>query len=185
MLKLIIPETSVFIEDKNEFYPIPETTLSLEHSLLSVKKWESHWKVPFLRNNEKTAVQMIDYIRCMTLTKNVDPMVYHAISEEDMGKIADYIKDPMCATTFGDDRLIGAQRHSSEMVTAETIYYWMIALNIPVEFQKWHLEQLLALIKLTNIKNDPKKRKMTQRDLIQRNAEINEANKKFFGVKGQ
>lgn len=183
MLTVVVPKTRLFNPDNNTFHPIEEVKLSMEHSLLSVKKWESRWKVPFLSTRDKTREQMLDYVKCMTLTKNVDPMVYQAIPQKEMDRIAAYIKDPMCATTIGKPNLIGAQKRSNEMVTAETIYYWMIALNIPVEFQKWHLEQLLMLIKLVNIKNNPKKKKLSQKELIARNAEINKANKAKLGIK--
>lgn len=184
MLHVHVDETKLFFPEKNEFYPIKETDLTMEHSLLSLKKWESRWQVPFLGRTEKTAIQMLDYLKCMTLTKNVDPFVYQAIPESEMKRIGEYIKNPMCATRIGNPNLIGAQRHSNEMVTAETIYYWMITLNIPVEFQKWHLEQLLALIKLTSIKNDPKKKKMPEKDIIKQNAEINRRNREKYGIKG-
>lgn len=184
MLHVHVPEKQLFFPDTNSFYLTPKADLSMEHSLVSVRKWESRWKIPFLGKAEKTVIQMMDYLKCMTLTKNVDPYVYQAIPPEEMERIGKYIKDPMSATTFSDNGLIGAQRNRNEVVTAETIYYWMITLNIPVEFEKWHLEQLLALIKLTSYKNDPKKKKMAERDVIAKYAAINEANRKKFGIKG-
>lgn len=183
MITIHIPDKRLFFSETNTFYDVKKVDLTMEHSLLSLKKWESRWKIPFLGRTPKTNIQMLDYLKCMTLTKLVDQNAYLAIPDEEMKRIVRYIKDPMCATTFTDN-LIGAQRNRNEVVTAETIYYWMITLNIPVEFQKWHLEQLLALIKLTNIKNDPKKRKMSEREVIAKYAEINERNKKLLNTKG-
>lgn len=166
MLEVIIPKQhyELFDEKKEEFLPIvdiKETKIQLEHSLISLKKWEQKWHKPFLSKSDKlTYEELSDYIRCMTLNHGVDPEVYNWIPEEVINLIVEYIKDPMTATWFREDKLVGAQKNSREVITAEIIYYWMITLNIPVEFQKWHLNQLLTLIKVVNIKNQ----KPTKRD---------------------
>lgn len=183
MIKITVPENELMMEfyDRVQLIPVPKVTLTMEHSLISLHKWEAKWKVPFF-HTEKTTEQMLDYLKIMTLTKNVNEYTYYAIPEKEMTRIVDYIKDKQTAATFSNN-LIGAQKHSDELVTAETIYWWMIALGIPVEFQKWHLEQLLALIKFVSIKSDPNPKKMTEKERILRNAEINARNKARFGVK--
>lgn len=165
MIEVTIPEQhyEFYDEVKEEFLPpidIKETKIQLEHSLISLKKWEQKWHKPFLSaTGDLTYEELSDYVRCMTLNHGVDEEVYKWIPKEVIDEIVSYIKNPMTATWFRDDKLVGAQKNSREIVTAEIIYYWMIALNIPVEFQKWHLNQLLTLIKVVNIKNQksPKK----------------------------
>lgn len=159
MIEVVIPEQhyELFDDQKEEFLPkvdIKETKIQLEHSLISLKKWEQKWHKPFLGKSENlTYEELSDYIRCMTLNHGVDAEVYKWIPKNVVEEIIEYIKDPMTATWFRDDKLVGAQKNTREVITAEIIYYWMIALNIPVEFQKWHLNQLLTLIKVVNIKN--------------------------------
>lgn len=182
MLEITIPKKELFNEDSNEFLTIPETTICLEHSLLSVKKWESIHHKPFL-GQEKTMDEIIDYVRCMTIpTKKINPEVYNHIPPNVLEQIINYIKDPMTATWFNDAN-IGGSKSSNEVVTAEIIYYWMISLNIPVEFQKWHLEQLLTLIKVVNIKNAPK-RKMSKKEAAMQRRQLNAARRAKYKTKG-
>lgn len=188
MLEIVIPEQhyEFFDDDKQEFLPsidIKETKIQIEHSLISVKKWEQKWHVPFLGKADKTHEELTDYIRCMTLTHGVDPEVYHWIPENVINQVVDYIKDPMTATWFKKSNLIGAQKNSREVITAEIIYYWMIALSIPVEFQKWHLNQLLTLIKVVNIKND-KPKKVDKRTAAQERAALNKLRREQYKSNG-
>lgn len=160
MKEITIPAQhyELFDDKKEEFLPtidIKETTIQIEHSLISVKKWEQKWHKPFISKNDKTYEEISDYIRCMTLTHSVNKEIYNWIPNNVINEVVEYIENPMTATTFKGNNLIGAQKNSMEIVTSEIIYYWMIALNIPVEFQKWHLNQLLTLIKVVNIKNSP------------------------------
>lgn len=165
MLEILIPEQhyEFYDEEKEEFLPpvnIKETRIQLEHSLISLKKWEQKHHKSFLSKSETlTYNELVDYIKCMSLTHGIDPEVYHYIPKDEVNKIVSYIKDPMTATWFKNNELVGAQKNSREVITAEIIYYWMITLNIPVEFQKWHLNQLLTLIKVVNIKNDKPRKK--------------------------
>lgn len=177
-------------ESKEEFVSINSCDLVLEHSLISISKWESKWKVPFLTNSNRTNEQLIDYIRCMTITQNVDPKVYEFIPQQEIMRIQDYINDDHTATFFKDD---GKKRGGhKEILTSEVIYYFMIALQIPMECQKWHLGRLMTLIKVCNEKNkeaDPKnrKKKLTtkeQMDLATKYDEINERRKKELGTRG-
>lgn len=183
MKEIFIPATKLFNEEKEIFIHVEKTTLQLEHSLISLRKWEEKWHKPFLMKEDKTVEEILDYFRCMTLNqKKVDPNVYLAISNSSINEIVDYIKDPMSATTFNDS-LIGAQKSSREIVTAEIIYYWMVTYNIPVEFQKWHLNQLLSLIKVVSIKNSPTK-KMSKREAAQQRAALNKARRAKYNSKG-
>lgn len=182
MLKIVIPEGELFNEATGEFVKVPNVEMQLEHSLISLKKWESKWHKPFLSKEEKTQEELLDYIRCMTVTPNIDPSVYFYIPESELRRIWSYIDDPMTATWFGGEQNEGSIR-KKEVITAEIIYYWMIALNIPVEFQKWHLNQLLTLIRVVNIKNAPPK-KMKKRDILARNSKLNEARKAKLNSRG-
>ena len=171
MLQITVPSGEFFIEDLQEFVSVQETTLRLEHSLVSLAKWESKWKKPYL-SSEKSIEEVIDYIRCMNTTQNVNPLVYRCITEENIKRINDYIEDSMTATWFSEDKQPKTGR--KEIITAELIYYWMIAFNIPVEFQKWHLNRLLTLIKVCDIKNTPPK-KMSKKELMDRHRALNAA----------
>lgn len=173
MLLVTVPAGEMFNEETEEFVIIPETKLRLEHSLVSLAKWESRWKKPYL-STEKDRAMTIDYIRCMNLTQNVDPNVFTFISDENIKLINEYTDDPMTATWFNersksDDR--------PEIITAEIIYYWMIALQIPMECQKWHLNRLLTLIRVCNIKNAPKE-KMSQQDILRMHRAAHAARRK-------
>ena len=180
MLEITIKSCELFDEEKEEFITIPEQTIKLEHSLVSLSKWESKWCKPFLSKEDKSYEETIDYIKCMTLTQNVNPIVYGLIDRDSMKQITKYIEAPMTATTFYDDK---KSKYSREIVTAELIYYWMISLQIPFECQKWHLNRLLTLIKVCSIKNEPPK-KMSTRDVMSRNAALNAARRKRLNTKG-
>lgn len=183
MLTIVIPHSEFFNNDTNEFITVKETELQLEHSLMSVAKWESKWHKPFLGKEKKTVEEIQDYIRCMTLTKNIDPLIYRILSNDILKQIYEYINDPMTATWFNkmDEKLGGIGRR--DVITAEIIYYWMITLNIPVQFEKWHLNRLITLIKVVNIKNTPSK-KMSQAEVLKQNAALNRARKAKLKSKG-
>ena len=174
MLQIDIPAGEFWDEVNNQFINTKAMTLTLEHSLVSLSKWESKWCKPFLGKEEKTNEETLDYIKCMTLTQNVDPNVYLALSYDNLEKIKQYINDPHTATTITERP--GAPK-SHEIITSELIYYWMLSLNIPFECQKWHLNRLLMLIKVCNVKNAPPQ-KMSQRQLMSRNAALNAARRK-------
>ena len=180
MLKIIVPAAEYFDEINEEFIYKKEQPLQLEHSLVSLSKWESKWNKAFLGKQEKTEEEILDYVRCMTLTQNVDPEVYSRLSAENYAAINQYIEAPKTATSLYEDK---TQKGNKDTVTSELIYYWMIAYNIPVEFQKWHLNRLLTLIRVCNVKNSPPK-KRSKREMYQRNAALNAANKRRFNSKG-
>ena len=180
MLEIVIPETEQWDEANQEFITSNRQILRLEHSLVSLSKWESKWKKPFLSNKEKTYEETIDYIKCMTLTQNVNDTVYNLLDKDNIEKINKYIGDPMTATTFKEDP---NKKGGREIITSELIYYWMISLNIPFECQKWHLNRLLTLIKVCGIKNQPPK-KMSKKDVMSRNAALNAARRKQMNSRG-
>ena len=181
MLRLVVPISHEgWDEEKEEFVEAKTQILQLEHSLISLSKWESKWCKPFLSTARKTPEEILDYIKHMTLTPNVDPMVYDHLTAENYKQIDDYINAPMTATTFSKEKKGGG---SKEVVTAELIYYWMIALQIPFECQKWHLNKLLTLVRVCNIKNEPPK-KMSKRDLMSRNAKLNAARRQQLNTRG-
>lgn len=180
MLYITIPATECWDESKEEFITTKEQTLQLEHSLVSVSKWESKWNKAFLSKKEKTTEEIFDYIKCMTLTQNVKPEVYASLTQANIEEIQQYISAPMTATTFHDDK---SKKGSNETVTSELIYYWMVALNIPFECQKWHLNRLLTLVRVCNIKNQPPK-KMSKNQVASRNAALNAARRKQLNTRG-
>lgn len=167
-------------DEKQEFVEPKIQTLQMEHSLVSLSKWESKWKTPFYSKKEMTAEETLDYIKCMTLTKNVTPDVYNHLTRENIKEVMDYIGDPMTATTFGREVNNNSNR---EIITSELIYYWMIASNIPFECQKWHLNRLITLIRVCSIKNTPPK-KQSKRDILNRNAALNAARRQQLNTKG-
>jgi hypothetical protein len=178
MLQITIPAMNDLWDERNQqFLSIKETTIQLEHSLLSISKWESKWNKSFINTKDKTEEELIDYIKCMTITKNVDPNIYVCLTAENIQEIVNYINAPMTATTIRDT---GKSNH--EIVTSELIYYWMISLNIPVKFEKWHLNRLITLIRVCSIKNQPAK-KMSRGEIMQRNAALNAARKKRWNTK--
>jgi hypothetical protein len=180
MLHITIPAVEQWDEVKQEFVYTKDQTLSLEHSLVSLSKWESKWCKAFLTKQEKTFEETLDYIKFMTITQNVDPKVYNYLTNENIDEVNRYIEAPMTATYFSEDK---TSKISREQVTAELIYYWMISLNIPFECQKWHLNRLLTLIKVCNIKNTPPK-KRSRKDIMSSNAALNAARRKQLNTRG-
>ena len=180
MLRIIIPSTEMWDEVNEKFVDSKEHVLQLEHSLVSLSKWESKWCKPFLSKENKTFEETIDYIRCMTINQNIPDEVYNCLTGENIREINEYISAPMTATRFSND-VMG--KGSREQITSELIYYWMIALNIPFECQKWHINRLLTLIRVCNIKNHPSK-KMSRREIMNRNTALNAARRKKLRTNG-
>ena len=180
MLLIEIPPGEFWDELKHEFVYTPKQTLQMEHSLVSLSKWESKWNKAFLSKREKTTEEIMDYIQCMTLTPGVAPEVYASLTRENIDQIQRYISAPMTATVIPQDKGGG---NSRETVTAELIYWWMITLQIPFECQYWHLNRLLALVRVCNVKNSPPK-KTSKRELASRYAAQNAANRRRLGSRG-
>lgn len=180
MLQITIPATEQFNEETNEFVTTKAQTLQLEHSLISLSKWESKWCKSFIDSKNKTNEETLDYVRCMTLTSNVKPEVYQCLTQQNIEDINAYIDAPMTATVFND---MGDKGGKKDVITSELIYYWMIANNIPFECEKWHLNRLITLIRVCNIKNTPPK-KMSKRDIMSRNAALNAARRQQMNSRG-
>lgn len=178
MLHITVPARELFDESRQEFITTKEYKLTLEHSLVSLSKWEAKYCKPFLSKEEKTLEESIDYIKCMCITQNIDDSVFKLLTEDNISEINAYIEAPMTATWY--KREVANQ---GRVVTSELIYYWMIALNIPFECQKWHLNRLLTLINVCNLENQPKK-KLSKKEVYSRNAAINAARKAKMNSKG-
>lgn len=172
MLTITVQPRKFFNEQTSSFYVVKGATLSLEHSLYSIQKWESKWNKPFLSKKSKSQEELLDYIRCMTVTKNVDESIYFAIMRDTniINQIVNYIDSPMTATYVSEDK---KAKRNTEIVTAELIYFWMISYGIPFECKFWHINQLLMLIRVCERKNSPSK--MSKREALERTAAINKA----------
>ena len=181
MLRLEIPlAPSEWDEEKEEFVEPKTAVLNLEHSLVSLSKWESKYCKPFFSKAEKTSDEILDYIQMMTVTRNVEPEVYGHLTQANVNDIQAYINAPMTATTFSKE---SKAQNSREIITSELIYYWMIALQIPFECQRWHINRLLTLIKVCNVKNTPPK-KRSKGDIMRRNAALNAERRARLNSKG-
>ena len=181
MLQITVPRREYFDENKQEFITYPQQVLTLEHSLVSISKWESKWKKPFLSKDPKTYEESCDYIRCMVVNQKNNNESYIGFDSEIFNQVSAYINDSMTATWFNENNV--NKGRNSQIVTSELIYYWMIAFNIPFECQKWHLNRLLTLIKICEIKNTPSK-KMSQKDIYARNRALNAARKRNLNTNG-
>ena len=180
MLRITIPATELWDERKREFVYVKEQTLQLEHSLISLSKWESKWCKSFIHTKNKTNEEALDYIKCMTLTQNVKPEVYQCLTPEIIQQVKEYIDAPMTATTIPEDK---NNKRNREIITSELIYHWMIDTQVPFECQKWHLNRLITLIRVRYHKLSPPK-KMSQAEIAARNKMLNEARKKEWKTNG-
>lgn len=180
MLEITIPAIEEWDEKNLEFLSYDAITLKLEHSLIALSKWESKWCKPFFSKEEKTYEETIDYIKCMTLTEGVDDQVYRRLTQENVAEIYKYIQAPMTATRITQQT---KGKINNETITSELIYYWMISLQIPVEFENWHINRLITLVQVCNVKNTPPK-KMSRRETASRYASLNAARRQKLGTKG-
>jgi hypothetical protein len=187
MLILKLDGEEFWDEGKQEFVYTEPIEVKLEHSLVSINKWESKWHVPFLgREHEKTPEEFVDYIRFMILSKNVNEDIIRRIitSESLMKQIHAYMDDSMTATKFSKKQQAAARvNQGGEFITAELIYYWMVALQIPFECEKWHINKLLTLIQVCNLKNTPPK-KMSKQEIYAQNRALNAARRAKYHTKG-
>lgn len=179
MYTVTVKERELWDERNERFISIKEQTLILEHSLISVSNWESKWKIAFLSKNEKTQEQIIDYIKCMTINK-VDPNVYRFLTQKDLDGIINYINDTHSAS---NPKKINNSPPSREPTTSELIYYWMFSFQIPIECEKWHLNRLMNLIQIFNIKNMPPKKRSKSQLVAERNA-LNAQRRAKYNTKG-
>lgn len=181
MLQLTIPEREFFDERTSEFVKVKATTLLLEHSLISISKWESRWEKPFLGKDNKTSEEIMDYIRCMTINSSVSDETYLGLTNQHITTILNYINKKMTATWFSEEGKHGGR---GEIVTSELIYYWMTAFNIPFDpCEKWHLNRLLTLVRVCSAKNAPPK-KRSKREMMSQRAALNAKRRAQFNSKG-
>lgn len=179
MLTITIPEVELFNEETNEFQIRESVTLSLEHSLVSISKWEEQWCKPFLKDDKKSKEEMFDYVKCMIVNSSSPyDLVYTDLTHEIVKKISDYINAPKTATTFVEKKV-----RSNQIVTSELIYYLMISQQIPFECQHWHLNRLLALINVCIIKNGPQ-RKMSKNEILAKNKQLNDERRRKLSTTG-
>jgi len=180
---ITIPGIELYDENRKKFLKTETTTIEIEHSLVSLSKWEQKWKIPFLGNRQVTEEHTIDYIRCMCLTPDVPMEIFNAIAyaPDVLKQVNDYIFDSMTATWFNER---GPSKSSSEAVTSEVIYAWLVQLTIPFETKDWHLNRLLTLIRVLNIKNDPKKKLMPIAEVQRQQRDLNEERRAKMGTKG-
>lgn len=176
---LVVPEINLFDERTNEFIEIPGQEIKIEHSLVSLSKWETKWCVPFLTKEAKTDEQIRDYVRCMTLTQNVKPEIYEFMPSQIVNEALEYINAQSTATTIKKDNA----PPSRQIITSELIYGWMVTLNIPFECQKWHLNRLMMLIQVVNRLNAPSK-KMPRNEMLAERRALNASRRKRLGTKG-
>lgn len=181
MFRLIIVADEMFNEKTKEFVPAGEDlVMDLEHSLISLSKWESEYEKPFLTSAKKTSEEIFSYLKAMVVTPGVDLEALYKCSQRNIEEIQRYIDSPQSATTFG---MMPESRGPGEVITSELIYYWMIGFQIPWEAQYWHLNRLFALIRICNIKNAPKK-KMSRREIAERNQRLNAERREKLGTSG-
>jgi hypothetical protein len=180
MLRITIPGTDSFDDHTEKFVTVGDITLELEHSLVSLSKWESTWEKPFLGKDAKTDEETLGYVVAMSSDPDISPETLSRLSTDNIKQINDYIDAKMTATWFND---APSKARAQETITAELVYYWMITLGIPLECQHWHLNRLFTLIKVFNKKNAPAK-KMSKADLAERNRQLNEQRKARFNTKG-
>lgn len=179
MLKIIIPPTELYDASKNEFFYVDRPTeIMLEHSLISISKWESKWNKPFLEDKEKTKEEILYYINCMLISKNIDDRIIYCLTEKNINDINDYINRSMTATTIKD-----SNEKSKKIVTSELIYGWMVLYNIPFDCEKWHLNRLITLIKVCEELNSPNK-KMNKKDALSERRRLNQLRKKQLHTRG-
>lgn len=191
MLIINTEKKEFFDEEKQEFVTIPEYVLHMEHSLVSVSKWEAKYEKPYLDiKNQRTPEEMLFYIKCMTFEQNIPDIVFSSLSKDNQLKIKDYIEKKMTATWFSDEKQEGRKgpirKLNGQIVTSELVYYWMVELGIPAEFQKWHINRLLTLIKVCNEKHKEQSgnNKMTKQEVVARNRMLNAQRKAKYKTRG-
>jgi len=180
MLTIVVGGDEVFDEESQQFDVRGGVTLYLEHSLISLSKWEAKFEKPFLSTDEMTDEESLEYIKCMTITRNVPDEVYDDLSKDNLAEIQQYIGAKMTATWFSDKT---PKSRRGEVITSELIYYWMTVFNIWLDCEKWHLARLFALIQICNNKQE-KPKKMSRSELAQRNRELNAKRKAELGTRG-
>lgn len=180
MLKIIIEDEELYDEESNTFQTTERFEFEVEHSLLSLSKWEANYKKPFLSSGKLSTEEIFQYVMYMILTPNVTEKIVNDSSTKIFSEVNDYINSSQSATTFGE---MPQKRGPGEVITSELIYYWMVAFNIPFECEKWHLNRLFSLIRICNIKNS-KPEKVSRHEAAMRNRALNEKRKAELNTTG-
>lgn len=180
MLSIKIQGTEQWDSLREEFVYTRPTVLSLEHSLVSVSKWEARWGRSFFAEPPATRTERLDYVRCMTTTQNVPPEVYTSMTARELSAIENYIAAPMTATKITEPK---QSRGRGPTITSELVYYWMIEFGIPFECQKWHLNRLMILIRICEVKSRPAKKK-SMNDIMRDNTALNKKRRAMLNSKG-
>lgn len=180
MLTITVPGLEVYDEETETFSTIGDIQLQFEHSLLSLSKWESEYQKPFLGKEEKTAEELLGYVKAMIVTPNFPPDIFSKLTQKNLDEINDYINSKQSATTFGQ---MPETKGRGETITSELIYYWMVAFNIPFEVETWHLNRLFSLIRICNVKQS-KPKKIPKNQIAARNRELNAQRKQQLGTSG-
>lgn len=179
MLQIKIP-VELWDEGKQEFVYLPGQTLELEHSLVALSKWESKMGKPFLSKDAKTYEESLEYLKCMMLTPDVTDDVYEYLMSHKLHVIDEYINSSMTATILPPNK---GRKGRPEIVTAEVIYYWMIAMQIPDKCEHWHLNKLITLIGVCNVKNSPAKKRSSD-EILREQMALNDERCKKLNTKG-
>lgn len=181
MLSIVVPGGESYDEPNNLFVTTPDTELQLEHSLVSLSKWESFFEKPFLSSDQKTIEETLWYVRAMTISPDVPAELYTRLSNDNLDAIQAYMNAKMTATTDSAEK---SRTPSREIITAEIIYHWMVMLHIPFDpCENWHLNRLMMLVRVCNEKNAPGK-KMSSREVAERNRALNAKRLAELGTRG-
>lgn len=179
MLTIRLPAAEYFNEDTGRFETVEAAEVDLEHSLVSLSKWESKHEKPFLDGKDRTNEEFFDYIYCMISSGKAPEHFKDRLTKEHMRMISAHIEAKMTATWFNEQNT----KPSREIITSELIYYWMFSLNVPKECETWHLNRLVTLLKVCHLKSQPSK-KMGKAELAARNRELNAKRRAKFGTSG-
>lgn len=180
MLRIIIEGDELFDESTNEFSRVGDIVIDLEHSLVSLSKWESMYQKPFLSSEKRSTEEIFGYLKAMMLDADIDSNLVRRFSQKTIDQIQEYIDSSQSATTFGN---MPARNGPGEVITSELIYYWIVSYNIPFEVERWHLNRLFSLIRICNLKNSKPKR-MSRNEIAQRNRELNAQRRAELGTSG-
>lgn len=157
MLSLIVSGEEIYDEELNEFRSTPGYNLELEHSLVSLSKWESKYNKPFLSEEQKTPIEMYDYIKFMAIHPGVPEHVFLSLNDSDLARIVEYMNEKQTATWFNEPPNQSPMRTA---ITSELIYYWISALGLDASVvENWHLNRLFTVLKVASIEGQPKKKK--------------------------
>jgi hypothetical protein len=157
-------------DQENEKFVYPDSfKLELEHSLVSLSKWESKWEVPFLGEKPKTTEMVLDYIECMILTPDPPADWISKLSKENIEEITAYFDSKQSATWFNDHH---PEPKTGETITSELVYYWLDICDIDWQAQYWHLNRLLTLVKIHTVKQ-AKPKPMSRSEMLRRRRALN------------